>query len=765
MNDNFYKHLIEDLPIAYTYNKVILDERGNPSDYEIIEVNTAFAKLLEKTKSDLEGKRITDIEPDIKKGQFDWIHFYGDIALKGGSKETRHLHEASQRWFKVTVYSPEKYYLVTHILDITKEMVQLSEMERLMNISEELLENYDIKNGYKKIAEDFLKISGAKYAAFNLFDEDGKSFTTKAITGDKGIIKKAIDILGYKFEDKKWEYAPTIEQKVRSKTVTRFHNLRELAGKTIAAPLIMLLEKTFHVGEIIVITITMKNIILGDFTLFMEKGKVFDKDILVEMYSRQLAMSITKKRIEDALLKEKALLDSIFYSAPGMIYLYDDQSRLLRWNKKHEDITGYTAEELSKMTLTDWYKGDEKSQKAVIDGVSRAITEGFADTEANLQKKDGTTIPMYFTASSFELEGKLYFTGIAIDITERRRKEAEIYNLSYHDHLTGLYNRRFYEEELKRLDVDRNFPLSIIMGDVNGLKLVNDSFGHMVGDRLLQKVAEVMIKGSRADDIVARLAGDEFVIILPKTDAFEAEQIIKRIKDLCASEKIDAIDISISFGYGTKQKAIEDMEEIFKTAEDNMYKKKLFEGPNMRGRTIKVIINSLYEKNKREEAHSLRVSALCNSMGEALGMTEADIDILTKAGLLHDIGKIAIDEEILNKPSKLTEEEYNELKRHSEIGYRMLNTVNDMADIARYILHHHEKWDGNGFPKGLKGEEIPYVSRIIAIANAYDDLTSDKVYEAAISREDAIEELLKKSGIKFDPELLLVFIEKVIKES
>src|SRR5471030_318392 len=144
------------------------------------------------------------------------------------------------------------------------------------------------------------------------------------------------------------------------------------------------------------------------------------------------------------------------------------------------------------MRLLDLFSGDDRSQKAVTDGISRAVKNGFGDAEADLKKKDGTIVPMYFTASVFYLDGKQYLTGIGIDITERKKKETEIYNLSYNDQLTGLYNRRFYEEELKRLDTKRNLPLTLVMGDVNGLKLINDSFGHVMGDKLLKKVSEVL---------------------------------------------------------------------------------------------------------------------------------------------------------------------------------------------------------------------------------------------------------------------------------
>ena len=300
------------------------------------------------------------------------------------------------------------------------------------------------------------------------------------------------------------------------------------------------------------------------------------------------------------------------------------------------------------------------------------------------------------------------------------------------------------------------------MGDVNGLKLVNDSFGHCMGDKLLQKVAEVITLGCREDEVIARLGGDEFVIILPKSDALVADRIIQRINNLSLKEKVGFVNISISFGYGTKNNEGEKIEEILKNAEDFMYKKKLIESPSMRVKTIKAIMDTLNEKNKWEKQHVRRVSELCKKMGEELGLPEDEIKEIRSAGLFHDIGNISIDEEILSKRGKLTEDEWKEIKRHPEIGYRILNTVNDMADIARCILYHHERWDGKGYPKGLKGDEISIASRIIAIADAYDVMTNNISYKKAISKENAIEELQKNAGVQFDPELISVFIEKVL---
>lgn len=212
------------------------------------------------------------------------------------------------------------------------------------------------------------------------------------------------------------------------------------------------------------------------------------------------------------------------------------------------------------------------------------------------------------------------------DFSEKKHKQEKIEFLSYHDQLTGLYNRRFYEEELKRLDTKRNLPLTIVMGDVNGLKLTNDSFGHSVGDQMLKKAAGAMELGCRDDDIIARIGGDEFVVLLPKTDAAESEKIIKRIKVLLSKEKLGAIDLSVSFGYETKNNEEENVAAVIKKADDYMYKRKVFESPRMRANTISAIINTLHEKNREEEQHLNRVSRLCKSMGEALGLEEHKVE-------------------------------------------------------------------------------------------------------------------------------------------
>ena len=345
---------------------------------------------------------------------------------------------------------------------------------------------------------------------------------------------------------------------------------------------------------------------------------------------------------------------------------------------------------------------------------------------------------------------------------EINRQYDELRYLSEHDQLTNLYNRKYYEEELIRLDTENNLPLSVIVANINGIKLINDSFGHAAGDDMIKAVAEVLTKGSRKKDVICRLAWDEFIIMSPATDTVEAEKIMNRIKEIAAQRKVGQLDISVSLGYDIKTDSDENIIETIKKAEDYMYRKKLYDSPNMKGKTINTIITTLHEKNKREELHSRRVSQLCEQMGEALGLNEDKVKELKTVGLLHDIGKIAIDEAILNKTGKLNEEEWVEIRKHPEIGYRILSTVNNMSEMAEFVLSHHERWDGKGYPQGLSGEQIPLQSRIIGIADAYDAMVSERSYKKSLTKEEAIQELTANAGTQFNAECVQVFIEKVL---
>jgi len=351
------------------------------------------------------------------------------------------------------------------------------------------------------------------------------------------------------------------------------------------------------------------------------------------------------------------------------------------------------------------------------------------------------------------------------NIDERKIAEEKLIHLSYYDQLTDLYNRRFYEEELMRLDTERNLPIALIMADVNGLKLTNDAFGHQAGDELLKNIAQIFKKVCRSDEIISRIGGDEFVILLPKCNESQAKLLIERLNAaISKNKKMNAL-LSVSIGYSIKESGLTKMNEVFKEAEDDMYRHKLAENLSMRSKNIDLIMNSLFEKSNRERLHSDRVAEICEKIASNMNIDQEGIQQIRLAAVLHDIGKIGISDSILNKNGKLDTSEWEEMRKHSEIGYRILSTVSEFSEIAEYVLSHQERWDGKGYPEGLKGEDIPVQARIIAIADAFDAMTVKRSYRDAMSETEAVAEIKKYAGTQFDPEIARIFVEKVIKLS
>lgn len=768
MKDSFYKHILEQTPFGYAYHKIILDENDKPCDYEFIEINTAFEDLTGLKRSEVLGKKITEVLPDIKKSEFDWIEFYGKIALNGGSEEFEQFSDSLNRWYKVKVYSTEKDSFITAFTDITNERNQINDLYKMSIISVELLEGLKEENNYQKITDNLLEISKAKFIFFNLYDEDGKQYTTKVISGDRSILTKAIKILGIKLDKKKWPHDAVRAEKIKDKMVTHFPNLKDLTGNVIPKPVVDLLTKSFGIGEIVVVKIMKNNIMLGDFTIIMPKGMDFDKDCIVEIYATQVGLALINTREENLLSKSKELFKTTLLSISDGVISVDAKGKVLVLNKVAQQLTGWTIEEAMGKSIEKIFNIIDATTRNKVDNpVQKVLMFGqiIEQTSQNiLISKDGIEMPIENSAAPIKDEQE-NITGVVLvfrDFTEKKKRLDEIIYLNFHDNLTGLYNQSFFAAELARLDTERNLPLTIIMGDVNGLKLINDTFGHALGDELLIKVGKILKKACRDDDIVARIGGDEYIILLPKTDEIEAEKLIDRIFELMKNEKVRDLDVSISFGWATKTDISQNNDLIAKKAEDYMYRNKLFEKSSFRRRVINNIMESINTKSPNEEAHSKRVSDLCVAIGEELKLGVNEIKTLKTFGLLHDIGKVAISDDILNKPGALTESEYFEIKRHPEIGFRMLSTVKDMSEIANYVLFHHERWDGKGYPKGLVGEDIPLFSRICTIADASDAMTSERSYRSAMTHEYAIKELQKYSGIQFDPVLVEIFLNKVL---
>lgn len=352
--------------------------------------------------------------------------------------------------------------------------------------------------------------------------------------------------------------------------------------------------------------------------------------------------------------------------------------------------------------------------------------------------------------------------GIIIDITEKKQSLFEIEYISNHDLMTGLYNHNYYEELKAKFNKENCLPLSIIIGDINGVRLINDAFGHSEGDKIIIETANIIKNCCRESDVLSRTGGDEFSILLPNTNKDELNEIIGNIERSCEQYNNliadKSMSINLTIGYATKFSIFEDIQVVDKEAREYMYKRKLFENKSYHSSILSSIMATMYERSQETEEHAKRLSVLSKMIGQKMNLPQEKIDVLGLFAMLHDIGKIGIDNSILNKPGKLSIEEWEVMKRHPEIGYRIAMSTTELKPIAEYILTHHERWDGKGYPKGILGENIPLFSRILAVVDTYDAMTEDRVYRKAMTKEATMEEIKKNSGTQFDPYVVEIFI-------
>ncbi|GAU79638.1 HD domain-containing phosphohydrolase [Fusibacter sp. 3D3] len=484
-----------------------------------------------------------------------------------------------------------------------------------------------------------------------------------------------------------------------------------------------------------------------------------DKDELMALNEELEATYSQLVATEQEVTRQKQNFEALFRNAQDAIVMFDQNHQILEINDAFEKLFGYSIYEISGQNL-DVVLSDESYRKEAEKLTQKVFGGEMVRFESIRYGKHMTPHQVSIQGVPMTYQGVMIGGyGVYTDISERKRREANLAYISTHDDLTTLFNRAYFEKKISDLKTIEHLPLGIIMMDVNGLKLINDAFGHRAGDHLLNEIATQVKKICRRGEIVARMGGDEFAVLVTKSTHEILERLTDEILVCCNQIKVNEVSISVSLGHAQLVTLEDKIADVFKTAEDYLNKRKLTEGPSVRGKAIYAIVNTLHEKNKREEQHSKRVSELSYELGRALKLSDRETNELKTIGLLHDVGKIAIDEKILNKEGHLTPEEYSEMQKHPEIGYRILSTVNEMSEIAEHVLAHHESYDGKGYPKGLKGEEIPYLARIITVADAFDAMTSDRTYRKAMTYEEAYEELRRVAGIQFDPSIVETFIE------
>lgn len=475
-----------------------------------------------------------------------------------------------------------------------------------------------------------------------------------------------------------------------------------------------------------------------------------------------LIIDITERASrEKERIYHRNLLQNVIDAIPEIIFLKDIDGRYQFINKTCKDFHGNLGvnEVIGKM---DTEINPDKETSLKFKDIDKKILKNkkAITIESRIKCKNKTIIKESLKSPLLNEYGDAVgIVGISRDITEKKALEEKLRYLSYTDTLTGVYNRASFEDKIQELKSTEKMPIGVIMGDVNGLKLINDTFGHIEGDKLLVSISNVLKKVCGNYGHIFRWGGDEFIILIPNADEKICESVINNIKNACAGKNHGLLELSMSMGLSILKNPDDDIDKILKIAEEKVYKHKLLEQKSILSGAINSLQESLEAKSLETKEHTQRMTKLAAKLGKKMKLSIAQLDELEIATRLHDIGKIGIGEDVLLKPGKLTDQEYQIIKTHTEKGYRIVMASSGLDSVAKTVLTHHERWDGKGYPLGLKRKEIPLSSRIISVVDAYDAMTNNRIYKNAIKKEDAIKEIENSKGTQFDPAIATLFVQ------
>jgi diguanylate cyclase (GGDEF)-like protein len=472
--------------------------------------------------------------------------------------------------------------------------------------------------------------------------------------------------------------------------------------------------------------------------------------------NRSLRAELTERALVEASLELQqariravlnAMPDHILRFSPDGVLLESKQGSSIRTTVPFGDYVGRHLREFTPPELV------ETVSACMAEAIMVRSTQ---QCEYEIDDADGRTLyrEMRMVATADD-----EVIAIIRDITERREMERELKHMALTDQATGLYNRAFFEAELRRMNDGRFLPVGVIVCDVDGLKFINDTLGHDAGDRLIVKAAEMVAACFGAGDVVARIGGGEFGVILPNCGPEVVREACDRIRQAVASYRDSArMPLAVSVGRSVRTGTGETLSETFKAADRNMYREKLHSKQSGHSAIVSTLAQALEARDFVTDGHADRLQELMERLAVAVGLPASELPDLRLLGRFHDIGKVGIPDHILFKPGRLSAEEFEVMKRHCEIGYRIALASPELAPIADWILKHQEWWNGAGYPLGLAGEDIPLPCRILGIVDAYDAMTNDRPYRKAMSREEAVAELVRCAGRQFDADLVEAFV-------
>lgn len=428
--------------------------------------------------------------------------------------------------------------------------------------------------------------------------------------------------------------------------------------------------------------------------------------------------------------------------------------------------------------------------QALAEGVEQVAAGNFSVT-VDVPSQDETGI-LARAFNGMVADIKNMQTDILNQQKELRLKNEELLVMAITDGLTKLYNYRYFQDCLAQavaMAEQEKQPLALLIIDIDHFKHYNDLFGHQAGDQLLYELGQLLITELGPNDMVARYGGEEFTVILygaAKTEALEmAEKLRRAVEDypFPGREQQPAGTLTVSVGVATYPDNAKNKEELIKLADEALYKAKYFSRNKVELyfsvldelksdlnqseaeliNSIKMLVRIVNAKDKYTYGHSERVGKYAVAIAEKMRLPEEDIKTIKIGAFLHDIGKIEVSRAILMKRGGLTDEEFELVKKHPHWGAEMVKTVEALQPVIPLLKFHHERYDGKGYPTGLRGEKIPLHARIMAVADSFDAMTSNRPYGNRKNVKEAVEEMKRCSGTQFDPEIVEVFA-KILEE-
>ncbi len=621
------------------------------------------------------------------------------------------------------------------------------ESRRLKALSSIVARSFDsVQDQLAYVLEEAVALTASQYGFIFLYDEKTETLTStilsKAAQEDSILVPNPSDV--------NLKNAGKWGDVIRSRKPVLLNDFSNRKGNYPAGHL--------QIRRFLSLPILMDGIFVAAIGLANEEKEYEDADVdELTLLMAGLWHDIRRREMLSRLRFERERYFQTLVSIGDGVMVTDADGKIEILNRVAEDLAGVTTAEVAGKHYLDVIKVKFTNDNPA-DPVAKTLQTGMVTAMGQgtvLIARDGTEHALEDCAAPIRDETGRIAGAVLVfrDVTQKKAQMEKITYMSFHDALTGLYNRRYLTEAFMRLSQDEQYlPLAVVMGDLNGLKLTNDIFGHAAGDTLLEKIAAVLRRTGRAEDVIGRWGGDEFLALLPRTDHAGAVDFISRVKTAFGQERVRMIKGSIAMGFACKERPEENAQVVFSMAEDAMYNAKAFARDDAYRATVDELIQSLHRISPREKIHSEAVRVLSMKIARALNLSEDEVHKVGAAGYLHDVGKIVLSAEILDESRPLNDLEWNEIRRHPIVGYRVLNTFEDTMDIAEPVLAHHERWDGHGYPRGLKGDQIPLLARILAVAEASDSMSKQSLTTSAI-----VSELRANAGTQFDSKIVEAF--------